>query len=60
MRKAVSARCSTDVEPDYGANLPTQSAGPEQAAPSPNGKAEQPAGSNPRPPSQFPDGQSFN
>ena len=57
MRSAVS----TDVEPDHGANVPTQSAGNgQEAAPSPNGKTEQPAGSNPRPPSQFPDGQSFN
>jgi len=57
----VRSAISTDVEPDYGANVPTQSADRDkEAVPSPNGKVEQAAGSNPRPPSQFPDGQSFN
>ena len=67
MQSEVRAAISTDVEPDYGATVPTPATQPPpDAAPAPNGNVPngngrvQAGAPNPRPPSQFPDGQSFN
>ena len=57
----VRSAMSTDVDPGHGANVPTQATErvPE-TAPGPDGTSGRASGPNPRPPSQFPDGQSFN